>query len=66
MYERHLDGLVERVREEYREMPGLSLTLPQARRLWGGADGEAVRQLLEDLVAQDYLAETQTGSFVRR
>lgn len=27
--------LIERVLSEYREMPGLALTLDQARRLWG-------------------------------
>ena len=27
--------LVERVLGEYREMPGLALTIEQARRLWG-------------------------------
>ena len=29
------DALVRRVRGEYREMPGLSLTVLQAARLWG-------------------------------
>ena len=28
-------GLVDRVLGEYREMPGLALTIEQARRLWG-------------------------------
>jgi hypothetical protein len=28
-------GLVGRVLGEYREMPGLALTIDQARRLWG-------------------------------
>ena len=28
-------GLAARVRAEYREMPGLSLTAEQASRLWG-------------------------------
>src|SRR5437867_4466585 len=28
------DLLLIRIRAEYREMPGLKLTLPQARRLW--------------------------------
>jgi hypothetical protein len=29
------DGSTDRVRGEYLEMPGLSLTEPQAQRLWG-------------------------------
>src|SRR5687768_16771941 len=28
-------GLVRRIESEYREMPGLNLTLGQAQRLWG-------------------------------
>ena len=28
-------GMIDRVLGEYREMPGLSLTIEQARRLWG-------------------------------
>ena len=30
-----LHALVERIRSEFLEMPGLRLTLPQASRLWG-------------------------------
>ena len=30
-----LERIVYRVREEFREMPGLRLTPAQARRLWG-------------------------------
>ena len=30
-----LEGIVSRVREEFREMPGLRLTPAQATRLWG-------------------------------
>jgi len=29
------DTLVRRVREEFREMPGLRLTVAQVSRLWG-------------------------------
>jgi hypothetical protein len=32
--ERPVEKWVERVRAEYLEMPGLSLTRPQIRRLW--------------------------------
>lgn len=33
--DRELSAVADRVLAEYREMPGLSLTPPQARRLWG-------------------------------
>jgi hypothetical protein len=62
----HNQNLAERVRGEYLEMPGLSLTVPQAGRLWGVDSEEATRQLLESLVAQKFLVETQAGMFVRR
>lgn len=41
-------ALVERVLSEYREMPGLALTLNQACRLWGCdvATGRRVAELL--------------------
>ena len=30
-----IDHLASRIRAEFQEMPGLTLTLPQAQRLWG-------------------------------
>ena len=60
-----ITALVERMRGEYTEMPGLSLTVPQAGRLWG-VDCAATRVLLEALVAQKFLTETNAGAFVRR
>jgi len=30
-----IDHLAIRIRAEFQEMPGLTLTLPQAQRLWG-------------------------------
>ena len=58
------DELIVRVRGEYREMPGLSLTIPQAQRLWGLEDATC-RTLLERLVASRFLRRTRTGRFVR-
>jgi hypothetical protein len=65
MTEANAQLLAARVREEYLEMPGLSLTVPQAGRLWG-VDSDATRRLLASLVAQQFLTETQHGMFVRR
>jgi hypothetical protein len=39
-------SLVERVRAEFIEMPGLHLTLPQAARLWGLEPGVATAFVL--------------------
>jgi Fic family protein len=46
--------LHRRIRSEYLEMPGLSLTARQAQRLFG-ADEHTCVALLEDLVARGFL-----------
>ena len=55
--------LLDRIRGEYREMPGLRLTLPQAQRLWqvGRADCESA---LEALVEEGFLAVTTDDAYV--
>jgi len=58
------DDLVRRVRGEYLEMPGLSLTLGQAQRLWNLQRAECAC-LLGDLVDAGFLACTSLGTFVR-
>jgi hypothetical protein len=47
-------ALVERILGEYREMPGLALTLEQARRLWG-CDASTCRSVVDLLVARGAL-----------
>jgi hypothetical protein len=59
------DRLVERARGEYLEMPGLQLTISQARRLWG-LDEETCGALLTALVEQHFLLRTAAGMHVRR
>jgi hypothetical protein len=58
------DELIARVRGEYREMPGLSLTVPQAQRLWG-LEAATCQALLERLVETRFLRRAQHGRFVR-
>ena len=58
------DRIVRRVREEFLEMPGLRLTPPQARRLWG-LDGEACHAVIERLVACAFLKWTPGGAVTR-
>jgi hypothetical protein len=56
--------LVHRVRNEFIEMPGLQLTLPQAARLWG-LDHDASRLVIAALVEGDFLRWTPRGTVIR-
>jgi predicted transcriptional regulator of viral defense system len=60
--EDHLDA---RVRAEYLEMPGLCLTVDQARRLWG-LDAADCHAVLHRLVAQGFLTRSTRGMYLRR
>jgi hypothetical protein len=59
-----LDGaardVLVRIRSEYREMPGLCLTLLQARRLWALDEGTCSR-VLSNLVSEGYLRQSAAG-----
>jgi hypothetical protein len=59
-----LELIVRRVREEFREMPGLHLTPAQARRLWG-LELETCCRVIDLLVAAAYLRWTATGTVTR-
>jgi hypothetical protein len=59
-----LGDVMQRVRGEYVEMPGLRLTLAQAQRLWG-LDRAACEALLGALVEAKFLSRTRDGAFVR-
>jgi hypothetical protein len=59
-----IDDAVRRVKGEYLEMPGLSLTRGQAQRLWG-VDRETCDALLGALVDARFLQRTDGGAFVR-
>jgi len=58
-------ALTTRICAEYREMPGLSLSLPQASRLWH-INVDTCRDILETLVADGFLGRTSAGRFVAR
>ena len=60
-----LHELVQRVEREYREMPGLSVTAPQAERLWG-LDSLTCGFVLMTLIQRGILKRTTSGTFVRR
>ena len=57
-------ALAERVRGEFREMPGLKLTLAQAGRLWS-LDLNTCRTVLLELVEAGFLLEAADGTFSR-
>ena len=57
-------ALLEQVRAEYAEMPGLSVTLPQAQRLWA-ADRRVCEEVFSRLIAKGVLKRTTKGRFVR-
>ena len=54
----------DRVRNEFIEMPGLQLTLPQAARLWG-LDRDASRMVIDALVEVSFLRWTPQGTVIR-
>lgn len=51
------------IRAEYLDMPGLHLTMPQARRLWG-LDESSATLLMTALVGAKFLRQTKTGAYV--
>jgi hypothetical protein len=56
--------LMTQVRAEYAEMPGLSVTLSQAQRLWA-VDHATCQEVFSRLVARGLLRMTPKGRFVR-
>jgi len=61
---RGIQDVVQRIRGEFLEMPGLRLTAEQARRLWR-LDETACDAVLGALVDARFLARTRDGAFVR-
>jgi Fic family protein len=57
------NGILRRVRIDYEEMPGLSLTARQAARLWN-VSPDVAQRVLTSLVAIGYLKKSTSG-FVR-
>jgi|SRR5688572_13018491 len=58
-----LESLVARVRGEYREMPGLRLTVAQACRLWH-VDADTCETVLEQLEQEAFLHKTEEGRYL--
>jgi hypothetical protein len=56
--------LLDRIRAEFLEMPGLDITLPQAQRLWG-LDRLTCEYLCDRLIEEGFLDRTRRGTFAR-
>lgn len=59
-----IDDVLQRIQGEFREMPGLRLTAPQAQRLWG-LERDVCNALLGALVDAQFLVQTRDGAYVR-
>ena len=57
-------ALIERIVCEFREMPGLTLTIDQACRLWG-CDAATCRRIVDYLVKRGALRWSREGVLVR-
>ena len=58
------DGVLERIRADYVEMPGLRVNAAQARRLWG-LEPVVCDRALEVLQDRRFLKRLADGTFVR-
>ncbi len=58
-------SVVQRIRGEYLEMPGLTLTVRQAARLWGLGVPQSQR-VLSELVESRFLVADASGAYRRR
>ena len=56
--------VTKRVRAEFEEMPGMTLTMPQAARLFG-IERETCKAVVDRLVRTRYLKWTPSGSLTR-
>jgi hypothetical protein len=61
---RGIQDILQRIRGEFLEMPGMRLTLRQAQRLWR-LDESVCDAILGALVDAQFLARTRDGSFIR-
>ena len=60
----NVEVMAERVRAEFEEMPGMTLTMPQASRLFG-LEHEVCRTIVDRLVTTAYLKWTHSGAVTR-
>jgi hypothetical protein len=56
-------GLLERIRGEFREMPGMKVTIDQACRLWNVNEAQC-RNAVDALISEGFLLQTPSGAFI--
>jgi hypothetical protein len=56
-------AMLHRIRAEFREMPGLKLTIVQASRLWH-LDHRSSKEFLDALVVDGLLRRTSEGAYL--
>jgi|SoiMethySBSTD1v2_1073268.scaffolds.fasta_scaffold00227_62 hypothetical protein len=59
-----LDDLLDRVKGEYKEMPGMCVTRTQAQRLWG-LDSATCEVVLATLLERGVVRRTPRGMYVK-
>jgi hypothetical protein len=59
-----LEDCVQRIRVEYLDLPGLSLTARQARRLWN-LDSDTCQRVLDMMIRDNFLRRTPQAQYVR-
>ena len=59
------EELIARIAHNYREMAGLSLTEPQAQRLFQIADVEVLRRILNEMVRRGIVRISEGGLIMR-
>ena len=59
-----MPALLQSIRSEFLEMPGLNLTPPQAARLWA-LDRATSELVLGELVSSGFLAKSRSGAYLR-
>ncbi len=64
LHDDNLTGLMQRVRSEFLEMPGLCLTSAQAARLWA-VDSKTSTWLLDGLATAGFLSRNRDGAYQR-
>ncbi|MGE3510821.1 MAG: hypothetical protein AB7N65_18260 [Vicinamibacterales bacterium] len=57
--------VTQRVRAEFEEMPGLTLTEHQAAKLFG-IEQKMCRDVINQLIHASYLRKTRSGTITRR
>jgi len=60
----HMQAILERLRAEFLEMPGLRLTAEQVHRLCG-VEQKTCRAVLDALVSEKFLCAKSDGTYAR-